>query len=238
MRPVSLHQMPFMNPTSLLSHRPVRWAAAVVLVTLAGSSLAQQVFRIVGPDGRVTFSDRPPPPGSANRIEPVAAVANSAEAPPRAAPPSALPLALREPAGRFPVTLYTGNSCPPCDSARALLVSRGIPFSERTVTTAQDLDALRRLSGDLGLPLATVGSQQLKGFSGAEWTQYLDAAGYPATSALPAGYRQAPASPLVAVQAPAPAPAPATAGAGGAAGSETAPTRRSDRTTNPAGIQF
>jgi glutaredoxin len=228
-----------MKPTSLLSHRPARWAASVVLVTLASSSLAQQVFRIVGPDGRVTFSDRPPPPGSANRIEPVAAVANNAQATPAATSTAALPLVLREPASRFPVTLYTGNNCAPCESARALLVSRGIPFSERTVTTAQDLDAMRRLSGDLALPMATIGGQQLKGFSDAEWTQYLDAAGYPKSSALPAGFRQSPPAPLVAVQAPpAPATAPTTAGVGNNAGEQATPIRRSERATNPTGIQF
>jgi hypothetical protein len=40
--------------------------AAVVLVfgTFSSPSQAQQVYRIVGPDGKVTFSDQPPPPAS------------------------------------------------------------------------------------------------------------------------------------------------------------------------------
>jgi hypothetical protein len=35
-----------------------------------------------------------------------------------------------------------------------------------------------------------VGSQQIKSGSLSDWNSYLDAAGYPKTSALPAGYRR------------------------------------------------
>ena len=79
-------------------------------------------------------------------------------------------------------------------------MSRGIPFTEKTVTTAQDADALQRLTGDNSLPLVTIGGQQIKGYSDSEWGQFLDAAGYPARSALPASWRNPAASPLVAVQ--------------------------------------
>jgi hypothetical protein len=54
---------------------------------------------------------------------------------------------------------------------------------------------LQRLSGDTSVPFATIGSQQLKGFSDVEWTQFLNAAGYPQTSVLPASYRPPPPRP-------------------------------------------
>jgi hypothetical protein len=88
-----------------------------------------------------------------------------------------------------------------------LLTSRGVPFNERTVTTAEDAEALQRLAGESSLPFLTIGGQRLKGFSDSEWTQFLDAAGYPKTSALPSGYRNGLSGPLVVVQKPA-APAP------------------------------
>jgi hypothetical protein len=110
-------------------------------------------------------------------------------------------------------------------NGRALLVSRGVPFSEKTVTTDDDIDALKRLAGAATLPFLTIGGQQLRGFSEVEWAQFLDAAGYPRSSQLPAGYTFRPATPLVAaqaaqapqrpatprpsVEAPQPAPAPA-----------------------------
>jgi hypothetical protein len=120
-----------------------------------------------------------------------------------------------------------------------MLNARGIPFTEKTVNAPADIQALQRISGDTGLPFATIGGQQLKGFSDAEWTQFLNAAGYPATSALPAGYRQASATPLVTV-ATAPAAsadaaqnpnAPAVAARPVAPPVQAAP-------SNPAGIKF
>ena len=120
-----------------------------------------------------------------------------------------------------------------------MLSSRGVPFTERTVNTAQDADALQRLSGDNTLPFLTIGAQQLKGYSDTEWNQFLDAAGYPRTSQLPASYRNPPAAPLVAVQ----KPAPATSAMGNAAQEPSgvpAPRPAPDRSgvDNPAGIRF
>ena len=84
-----------------------------------------------------------------------------------------------------------------------------MPFRERTVSSNQDIDALKALTGgEASVPFATIGQQQLRGFNDAEWTQYLDLAGYPKQSQLPASYRPAPPSPLVPAQ---PAPATATA---------------------------
>ncbi len=190
---------------------------------------AQQVYRIVGPDGKVTFSDKPPADAATARVATPSGGAGGGG--------GALPFELRSVAGKYPVTLYSGNNCNPCGAARAFLSSRGIPFSERTVTTSEDIDALQRLSGSTNLPLVTIGGQQLKGFSEVEWSQFLDAAGYPRTSQLPAGYRNGVASPLVAAQAPRPAaaaPAPAPAPAQQAAPAPAA----GPSSDNPAGIRF
>lgn len=211
-----------------------RFAIAGLAGLLAAGVLAplhaQQVYRIVGPDGKVTFSDKPPLDAKANAQTTTPSGAAGGGAGP------ALPFELRNVVNRFPVTLYTGPNCAPCGSGRNLLAGRGIPFNERTVSTNDDLDALQRLSGSTGLPFLTIGGQQLKGYSEVEWGQFLDAAGYPKTSVLPAGYRAAPAAPLVAVQAPRPAPAPAAAPA------PTAPPAPAPATgptpDNPTGIRF
>ena len=205
------------------------------LLTLACAGVqAQGVYRIVGPDGKVTFSDRPPADANAQpaRI--------ASEAP--SAANGALPYELRQIANRFPVTLYTGNDCPPCTSARNLLTSRGVPFTERTVSSNEDIAALQRLSGGTGLPFGTIGGQQLAGFSEAEWTQYLDAAGYPKQSALPRNYRQPAPTPLVAVKAVEPAAAPAASAPAVAPAPSRArppaPVNDGPSPSNPAGIRF
>jgi hypothetical protein len=93
-----------------------------------------------------------------------------------------------------------------------LLSSRGVPYTEKTVTSNEDIEALKRLTnGAPSLPFLTIGGQQLRGFSQIEWGQFLDAAGYPKTSQLPASSTPAPASPLVAAQEPVQRPQPAPA---------------------------
>ena len=154
-----------------------------LLAAVATGALAQQVYRHVGPDGRVVYSDQPP----AANAKPAATGAQAGA--PAASSTAGLPFELRQVTQRYPVTLYTSAECAPCDTGRSMLTTRGIPFDERTVKTAQDGEALQRLSGQSSLPLLAIGTQQLKGFSDAEWTQYLDAAGYPKSSQLPAGYR-------------------------------------------------
>lgn len=199
-----------------------------VLGLVSVSAFAQGVYRIVGPDGRVSYSDQPPPAANARPVAPGAAgAAGNAGA--------QLPFELRQVVSRYPVVLYTSAECAPCNSGRNLLNARGVPYSEKTITTNEDAEALKRLSGQTSLPVVTIGSQQIKGYSDAEWTQFLDAAGYPKQSALPSAYRRAAPTPLVAVAPAAPA-APATTAQSQAA--EPPAPSVAPPATNPAGIRF
>jgi glutaredoxin len=179
----------------------------LLLLLVAGSAMAQ-VYRQVDKNGVVSYSDQPPA-RAAQPVMPRGGTVN--EMPDTNA--GALPYELRQVVQRYPVTLYTGDECQPCNAARSMLTTRGVPFSERTVKTNEDVAALQRLSGQNTLPVVSIGTQQLKGYSDIEWSQYLDAAGYPKSNQLSAGYARPPAQPLVAVkeaQAPS-ARAPATA---------------------------
>jgi glutaredoxin len=188
---------------------------------------AQQLYRIVGADGKVTFSDQPPP-AAANAKVTTGRGGRFNETP--AAGNPALPTELRTAVGKYPVTLYTGKDCTPCTTGRNMLAARGVPFTEKTIETVEDVESLRRLVGELSLPFVTIGGQQLKGFSDQEWSQYLDAAGYPKTSALPATYRNPEPTPMVARAAPV---KPAAAEAATARTAVPAP-----EPANPAGIKF
>ncbi len=128
-------------------------------------------------------------------------------------------------AERYPVTLYTGPACTPCDNARALLKGRGIPFQELTVQTNDDVGAFKRKEGTDQLPVLRIGSQQLLGLSTQDWLSYLDSAGYPASSQLPSGYTWPAPMPMTAptpVAAP-PAPVPAPVEVPPPAANDTAP---------------
>ena len=201
----------------------------LVLGLAALSASAQGVYRIVGPDGRVTYSDQPPPAANARPVG-TGATVSAAEA------SAQLPFQLRQVVGRYPVTVYTSSDCAPCNSGRNLLNARGIPYTEKLINTAEDGEALKRLSGDTSLPFLTIGAQQIKGYSDTEWTQFLDAAGYPKTSALPGNYRRPAPAPLVAAKA-----APGnTAPNGSTAARPAAPAEIpvAPPVNNPAGIRF
>lgn len=209
---------------------------ALGCVLMAGSAqlAAQTIYRIVGADGKVTFSDKPPPDATK-------ATATSASGRPIGNTEIALPFELRQVVSRYPVALYSGTSCVPCNAGRIMLQSRGVPFAEHTVSTPEDSEALQRVSGELSLPFLTIGGQKIKGFSEAEWTQFLNAANYPQTSVLPANYRNPPAKPLVAVQRPT---APKTEDEAQARSDDKASENRpaapppAAASTNPAGIRF
>ena len=217
------------------AHRhPQSYAATLVLLALGlvhGAVQAQMVYRIEGPNGKVTFSDKAPVAPSAKASPTVKLMV------PGQAEPSNLPLELRQASAKFPVTLYTSSACSPCDSGRSLLQSRGIPFTEKTVNTPADVDALQKLGDINSLPLLTIGGQHVSGYQPAEWNQYLSAAAYPEQSKLPVGYRRAPATALVAPERPVSNPAKAESNTAAPAAATPAPSN-SPNPNNPAGIQF
>lgn len=177
---------------SLPQARVADWLPWLVLAT--GAVLAtpsHALYKVVGPDGKITYTDRAPS-SSEGRVSPVA----GSTAPAAAAAP-ALPAELRQAANRYPVVLYTTNgACEPCDAARQLLRQRGVPYSEKQVISAEDGEALQRLSGGRDAPTLTIGSQALRGLAGDVWNSYLDSAGYPRESKLPQGYQYPAATPL------------------------------------------
>jgi glutaredoxin len=216
------------------------WLAAALCVLAAAPAAA--MYKVVGPDGRVTYTDRPPA-GAGDRVTAMSR-AGAAPAPSGTAVVN-LPVELRAVAARFPVTLYTAPDCQVCDSARQFLAQRGVPHNERRIGSEEDAQELERLVGARTVPTLTVGAQVLRGLSTAEWGSFLDAAGYPreARAALP----PATATPLSprANRAAAPAPAPAAASASpspaSAAAPAPAPAAAATEPTSPApreGLRF
>lgn len=151
---------------------------------------AQAQYKVVGPDGRVTYTDTPPPQASGSKVTKLSEHVNAAAA-------VALPLELRQATQRFPVTLYTMKVCDPCDAARTFLRQRGVPYTEKLIISLEDANALQQLSGGRDAPTLTIGAQVLKGLSTDTWGSYLDSAGYPHESKLPANYQYPAATPLV-----------------------------------------
>ena len=168
----------------------LRLLAAALL--LAPALPAMALYKVVQPDGSITYTDRPPAPGS-GRI--ITLGRNAAPAPGTAE--VLMPTELRQAAQRYPVTLYTAPDCTPCDSGRRLLQQRGVPYRERVVTSEEDAAALERTVGGRTVPALTIGAQPLRGLSETDWHAFLDVAGYPRESRLPRGWQLPPPAPLV-----------------------------------------
>ena len=163
--------------------------AAALSAAVAAPAAAQ--YRWVDGNGKVHYGDSPPPDAKdvrslGTRATPAPGDANAG-----------LPFELRRAVERAPVVLYTAPDCPPCAPAAALLRERGVPYAERTVTSNDDLQEFRRLTGGLRLPHVTVGALSQNGFNPELWHSLLDTSGYPKGSMLPRSYQWAAPQPLV-----------------------------------------
>ncbi len=160
---------------------------ALLLLLCAANSHAE-LYKWIGADGKVSYSDMPPPESS-KQAKPLSLHASGGGT-------EGFPYELAEAVKNNPVILYTTSQCVPCDQGRSLLKNRGIPFSEKTVSSNDDIGKLQQISGDSQLPVLTVGRNKQRGFESAAWNIALTAAGYPESSKLPKGYLGLPAEPV------------------------------------------
>ena len=181
--------LPAASPCRPFASSRLPLALGAALLFAATGVCAQ--FKVIGADGKVTYTDREPsqPEGKVTAL--------GAKAPVQAAEPD-LPFELRQVAAKYPVMLYTtSGACEPCAQARQYLKQRGVPFGERQALSNEDIEALEKLSGGRETPTLTVGTQVLRGFGADSWAQYLDAAGYPRESRLPSTYQYRAATPII-----------------------------------------
>lgn len=163
-----------------MNRRRIAAALATAACACALGAIAQStVYRWVDKDGKVQFSDVPPPKEAKDVIQ--KRVGNAVE--------PDLPYATQQAARRNPVTLYTAASCgDPCKRARELLSRRGVPYAERDPQLSErDAKTLTNLIGGLEVPVLLVGANPVKGYEEGEWNAALDTAGYPRS--LPPGVR-------------------------------------------------
>jgi hypothetical protein len=170
-------------------------------VTLMAGATAQGLYRWEDKNGRVTYSDTPPPKD--------AKVSQQKRLGDNIIERERLPAATRDAMQKNPVTLFATNCGAACDDARALLKTRGVPFAEKNPSTDPAGAKLKNADGSFDLPTMMIGEQTEKGFQASAWNARLDEAGYPKSNGNLAPARaaaRAPESP----QSPASAPTAAT----------------------------
>jgi len=168
------------------------------LLFSACASLAGNLFRWVDSDGIVHYSDQPPPP-SVKNVEEKKFGASVIEGSPS--------YALQQAVKNFPITLFASDCGAGCTRARELLDKRGVPFTEKDPIQPENADELKKIVGDLVVPVLVLGNTQpLRGFDESSWNNALNVAGYPSAPVpgAPAGGRTPRPQPS---EAPAPTPA-------------------------------
>lgn len=144
---------------------------------VAGLVQAAELYRWVDADGKVHYTDQPPP-ASARKVEEKKLSGSTIDT-------SQLPYAMQQAVKKSPVTLYANDCGEPCTQAREHLSKRGIPYAGKNPqTTPADAEALKKLVGAAFVPTLVVGSAVSKGYEKGAWDAALDVAGYP-KNALP-----------------------------------------------------
>ncbi|HET7362709.1 MAG TPA: glutaredoxin family protein [Burkholderiales bacterium] len=154
----------------------MRALLAVTALLAAHLAVAQQ-YRWTDENGRVHYSDTPPP-ATAKDVQRKRMTGNAVGA----QGSYDLAVAIRN----SPVTLYSHPDCKDiCQMARDVLNKRGVPFTEVSTTDEAKIEELRRLSGTVRVPVLVVGSRVETTISAAAYDQALDLAGYPKAGAVP-----------------------------------------------------
>jgi glutaredoxin len=154
----------------------MRYLLTMCLVLTTAFAQAD-TYRWTDSGGRTVISDTPPP----GKAKGVVKTGEKGEA------SDGLSFATKKAMESFPVTLYTAADCvAECKNARELLSRRGVPFTEKTLQSAEEAAELKQLVGDAFVPSLKVGKQSFRGFEAGAYDNLLDLAGYPKNAAKPA----------------------------------------------------
>lgn len=148
-------------------------AFLLICVLIWTNAFADELYRSIDKDGKVHYGDSP-----LQDSEDVTQLKLGNEP----TPDENLPYETQRAKQNFPVTLYTFPTCgSACQMAREFLQKRGIPFTEKSLTKKEEIDAFHKDSGDSKMPSAAIGKTWVKGFLAEQWSKELDFAGYPAS---------------------------------------------------------
>lgn len=130
----------------------------------------ETLYKFKGPDGRIVYSDRPPPGGRVDKVFT-----------PTELPVSPLPdyvlryrkelqksvqARLATPASASDtVQLFTAQWCGYCRKARAYLGKKGIPYEEHDIDTPEGAAKFAQAGNTRGIPLLLWRDRRMQGFS-------------------------------------------------------------------------
>ena len=155
---------------------------AVIAFIVSITVHAETLYKVIGADGRVTYTDLPPVDGKSTTA------IKFADAPTSKLPASVLKYQAELAKGmqnRFeqakkldtfgPATLFSASWCGYCTQAKAYLRIKGIAFRELDIDTPGGGRAYFEAGGQRGVPLIIADGKRLSGFSGAAYDHFFAA---------------------------------------------------------------
>jgi glutaredoxin len=156
--------------------------ACIFFLVCAATAQADTLYKVVGPDGKITYTDRPAAEGkSVTALE-------FASAPSSPLPDSVLKYqadlqksmqnrlaqASKIESSGTP-TLFIATWCGYCTRAKAYLKGKGIGFREYDIDTAEGGRAYFEAGGRKGVPLLVAGDKRQQGFSEGSYDKFFAA---------------------------------------------------------------
>jgi glutaredoxin len=139
-----------------------RIGVCLMLLALLGaeSANAQTVYKSIGPNGTVVYSDHPPSDGKIEKTFEFAPLPSS----PVPDSPQYSKSTVKLPVAGSGVVLFSATWCGYCRQAKAYLARRGISYRNIDVDSP-DGNAMFSSAGRGGIPLLVAGSRNVRGFS-------------------------------------------------------------------------
>lgn len=147
----------------------LRQLLALGLLLVPALAAAATLYKSVGSDGRVTYSDRPPTQGKVEKTLtfknlPASPLPESVIRYRKDLLESAQRRGARPPAANH-IQLFSAAWCGYCSQAKAYLAARNIAYQEHDIDTPEGQRAFGQAGNHSGIPLLLVQGQQVQGFS-------------------------------------------------------------------------
>lgn len=151
--------------------RNVIIAAIGALLTAVAAGSFAQVYRWVDANGRVHYTEKPPPGVAGKVVQP--RINSYGGAPASSGARAASAAAASQPE----VVMYATDWCPYCRQARQHFARQGIAYREIDIEKSAAGRAEYDRLGGRGVPLVLVGSQRMQGFRAESFDRLLRSAG-------------------------------------------------------------
>jgi len=147
-------------------------------VAVSSSALAGKLYKWVDADGNVSYQDMPPPDGETYKTT------NLSDKKLGALKSETGETKMSDLAASTPITVYSVQDCDSCDTVKAYLQTRSIPFQDKMIDGNEELkQELLAKAKKMQVPALTVGDKVVFGYRRSEIESALSASGYPVKQA-------------------------------------------------------